>query len=158
LNLAAFELKNNTSIEKIKYYCAYQERSHKEVRTKLLELGVYGNDLENHITTLIDENYLNEERYACAIVRGKFRYKQWGRNKILSTLKQQDISAYCIKKGMAEIDEDEYLKTIDILSEKKLATLSAEKNKFTKMTKLKNYLLQKGYEFEYINDIIKQNF
>jgi len=158
LNLAAFELKNNTSIEKIKYYCAYQERSHKEVRTKLLELGVYGNDLENHITTLIDENYLNEERYACAIVRGKFRYKQWGRNKILSTLKQQDISAYCIKKGMAEIDEDEYLKTIDILSEKKLATLSGEKNKFTKMTKLKNYLLQKGYEFEYINDIIKQNF
>jgi regulatory protein len=158
LNLAAFELKNNTSIEKIKYYCAYQERSHKEVRTKLLELGVYGNDLENHITTLIDENYLNEERYACAIVRGKFRYKQWGRNKILSTLKQQDISAYCIKKGMAEIDEDEYLKTIDILSEKKLATLSGEKNKFIKMTKLKNYLLQKGYEFEYINDIIKQNF
>lgn len=158
MNLAAFELKNNTSIEKIKYYCAYQERSHKEVRTKLLELGVYGNDLENHITTLIDENYLNEERYACAIVRGKFRYKQWGRNKILSTLKQQDISAYCIKKGMAEIDEDEYLKTIDILSEKKLATLSGEKNKFIKMTKLKNYLLQKGYEFEYINDIIKQNF
>ncbi len=149
---------NSSSLEKIKYYCAYQERSHKEVRSKLLELEVYGNELENHISTLIDENYLNEERYACAIARGKFTYKQWGRNKILQTLKLQQVSAYCIKKAMKEIAEDDYIKTIQQLSIKKLATLSSEKNKFIKMTKLKNYLLQKGYEFDYINDILKSNF
>jgi regulatory protein len=151
-------VKNSSALEKIKHYCAYQERSHKEVRSKLLELEVYGNELENHITTLINENYLNEERYACAIVRGKFKYKQWGRNKILQTLKLQVISAYCIQKAMKEIDEEEYLITLTKLADKKLESLSSEKNKFIKMSKLKNYLLQKGYEFEYINEIIKTNF
>ncbi len=151
-------MKNSSALEKIKYYCAYQERSHKEVRSKLLELEIYGDELENYISILIDENYLNEERYACAIVRGKFNYKQWGRNKILQTLKQQGISTYCINKAMKEIDEDDYLKTIQTLAEKKMETLRSERNKFTKMTKLKNYLLQKGYEFDYINDILKSNF
>lgn len=143
------------ALEKIKSYCAYQERSHKEVRTKLLELEVYGNELENYITILIDENFLNEERYACAIARGKFRYKHWGRIKILQTLKQQAISEYCIKQAMKEIDEDEYIKTVEMLAEKKLSTLKTEKNKFTKMAKLRNYLLSKGFEYEYINDVMK---
>ena len=80
-------MKNSSALEKIKYYCAYQERSHNEVRSKLLELEIYGNELENYISVLIDENYLNEERYACAIARGKFYYKQWGRQKILQALK-----------------------------------------------------------------------
>ncbi|GBL34756.1 regulatory protein RecX [Filimonas sp.] len=151
-------MKGSSALEKIKYYCAYQERSHKEVRSKLLELEVYGNELENHISVLIDENYLNEERYACAIARGKFNYKQWGRNKIIYALKQQGVSDYCIKKALTEIEEEDYLKTIQTLSEKKLETLRSERNKFTKMTKLKNYLLQKGYESEYINDILKTNF
>jgi len=151
-------MKNSTPLEKIKHYCAYQERSHKEVRYKLIELEVYGNDLENIMTVLIDENFLNEERYACAYVRGKFRMKQWGRNKILQGLKQQDISSYCIQKGMKEIDEEAYRKTIEALAAKKLETLSGEKNKFTKMAKLKNYLLSKGYEFGYINEVISDHF
>ena len=150
-------MKANTTLEKIKYYCAYQERSHKEVRSKLLELKVYGNDLENHIAVLIDENYLNEERYACAIARGKFKYKQWGRNKILQSLKQQQVSTYCIQKAMKEIDEQEYISTLQNLADKKMAILSAEKNAFIKMGKLKNYLLQKGYEAEYIHEIVKDN-
>ncbi|MBK7763705.1 MAG: RecX family transcriptional regulator [Bacteroidetes bacterium] len=146
---------DSSALEKLKYYCAYQERSHKEVRTKLLSLEVYGYALEEIIACLIEENYLNEERYAAAIVRGKFKYKQWGRNKILQALKLQGVSSYCITQGMQEIEEAEYVKTIQQLSEKKLATLSKEKNKFTKMNKLKNYLLQKGFEFEYISDVMK---
>jgi len=108
------------------------------------------------MSILIDENYLNEERYARAIARGKFRFKQWGRNKILQTLRQQDVSDYCIKKAMEEIDQDEYLETVKKLAEKKLATLTSEKNKFIKMSKLRNYLLSKGYEYEYINGLIRE--
>lgn len=148
-------MSDSSALEKLKYYCAYQERSHKEVRTKLLSLEVYGHQLEEIIACLIEENYLNEERYAAAIVRGKFTYKQWGRNKILQALKLQGVSTYCINKGMQEIEETEYVKTIHLLAEKKLETLSKEKNKFSKMNKLRNYLLQKGYEFEYISDVLK---
>ena len=151
-------MKNSSALEKIKRYCAYQERSHLEVRHKLLELNIYGNELENYMTVLIDENYLNEERYACAIARGKFTYKQWGRNKIVYSLKQQKVSDYCIKKALEEIDEDAYLKTIGLLAERKLESLKTERNRFTKMAKLKNYLLQKGYEFDYIHDILTSNF
>ncbi|MBL7765392.1 MAG: RecX family transcriptional regulator [Chitinophagaceae bacterium] len=147
----------NSALEKIKHYCAYQERSHKEVRSKLLSLEVYGLELENMMTTLIEENYLNEERYARAMVRGKFYYKQWGRNKILQTLKYQEVSTYCIQQGMKEIDESDYRDTINKLAEKKMSELKSEKNKFTKMTKLRNYLLQKGYEPEYIYELFKMD-
>ena len=142
-------------LEKIKYYCAYQERSHKEVRTKLLSMEIYGEDLERYIYELIKENYLNEERYACALARGKFRIKKWGRNKIKHALKLQSVSDYCIKKAMLEIDEDEYVLNINYFGNKKKDELKSEKNKFTKMAKIKNYLLQKGFEFEYINHFLK---
>jgi regulatory protein len=146
----------STIIEKAKSYCAYQERSHKEARSKLMELGVYGEDLEDCILELIEENYLNEERYACAIARGKFKIKHWGRVKIKQSLKYQDISDYCIKKAMQEIDENEYLRVLDKLSENKTNELRNEKNKFVKQTKLKNFLLQRGFENDLVYDIVKK--
>ncbi len=73
-------------------------------------------------------------------------------------MKQQKVSDYCIKKALEEIDEDAYLKTIGLLAERKLESLKTERNRFTKMAKLKNYLLQKGYEFDYIHDILTSNF
>ena len=145
-------------LEKIKYYCAYQERSHSQVRTKLIALKVYGLELENMMTTLIEENFLNEERFACSIARGKFYYKKWGKNKIIQTLKLHKVSAYLIKKALKEIDADDYDKMLETLAEKKLETLKSEKNKFKKMNKLKNYLLQKGYESDLIMDVIKKHF
>jgi|694.fasta_scaffold50477_6 regulatory protein len=146
------------ALEKIKHYCAYQERSHQEVRFKLIELGIFHHDLENYIAILIEENFLNEERYARAIARGKFYYKQWGRNKILQTLKLQKVSNYCIQKAMQEIDENDYIATFQKLAQNKLALLRHEKNKFTKMKKLQSFMLQRGFEYEYINSFVKENF
>ncbi len=143
-------------LEKIKHYCAYQERCHSEVRNKLLELKVYGLELENYITILIEENFLNEERYAKSIARGKFYYKNWGRIKIRQLLKAKGISSYLIKQSMNEIDENDYEKTLVSLAEKKWESLGGEKNKFVKMNKLTNYLLQKGYENELIYEIVKK--
>lgn len=142
-------------MEKIKRYCAYQERSHYDVRGKLIELKVYGEDLEETIGILIEENYLNEERFACALARGKFSLKKWGRLKIRQALKQHQVSDYCIKKAFLEIDEEAYQKTFDLLAEKKWDDLRSEKNRFTKMGKLQHYLLSKGYESEYIHDFLK---
>ena len=89
-------------------YCAYQERCHREVRTKLLSLGIYGEHLEEIIGNLIEEDYLNELRFAKTYARGKFRMKAWGRIKIIQSLKQKGITDYCIKEAMKEINIDDY--------------------------------------------------
>jgi regulatory protein len=146
--------KQTDPLEKIKSFCAYQERSHKEVRTKLLSLKVYGNELEQIISVLIDENFLNEERYACAIARGKFKFKQWGRNKIKQALQMQDVSTYCIKRAMLEIDESDYIATLTQLAEKKFESLHDD-NMFQRVQKTYAYLMQKGYENTLIQSIVQ---
>lgn len=141
---------DSTLLEKIKSFCAYQERSHYEVRSKLLSLKVYGLDLENIMTLLIEENYLNEERFAKAYAGGKFRIKHWGKRKIMEGLKQHQLSSYCIQQGMKEIEEEDYHQTFERLAEKKWEELSREKNYLSRMNKLKNYMLQRGFESHYI--------
>lgn len=139
--------------QKIKHYCAYQERSHAETREKLYGFGLYKHEVETLLTQLIEENYLNEERYAIAFAGGKFRMKQWGKVKIKYELQQKRVSPYCLKKALASIDESEYEKTLQKLAAAKLATLKSERNIFVKKTKLRNYLMQKGFEPALIMEI-----
>jgi regulatory protein len=146
---------SSIDLEKIKHYCAYQERCHSEVRSKLLELKVYGLELENYISILIEENFLNEERYACSYARGKFRFKQWGKTKIKYQLKAKQISPYLINKAMQEIDDEEYWQVLTTLAEKKSQSLQTEKNRFIKSQKIRNYLLQKGFESGLIYEVMK---
>jgi regulatory protein len=143
------------ALKKLQRYCAYQDRCHKEVRSKLLDLGVYGHDLEEVIVALIQDNFLNEERYAQSFVRGKLRMKHWGRNKILQELKRKNISAYCIKKGMQEIEEEEYLKILEGLVEKK-DRLTKESDKFKKRRKLADYAIRRGFEPSLVWEIVKR--
>jgi regulatory protein len=106
---------------------------------------------------LIEEDYLNEERYACAYVRGKFRMKQWGRVKIRFELKQKQVSEYCIKRAMKEIDEGEYLQVLEKLAEEKSKALEDEESVMMRKKKVTDYLLQKGYERDLIFSCIKNN-
>lgn len=145
----------SAAILKLRHYCAYQERCHSEVKSKCIEIGLRGAEIDEAIAALISDNFLNEERFARAFAGGKFRTKQWGRKKILMELKQRQISAYCIKKGMEEIDGDDYDKTLNTLAAKKYASLRGEqylKRKYKTM----QYLLQKGYEPELIQDAVEQ--
>jgi regulatory protein len=137
-------------LQKIKCYCAYQERCHSEVKEKLYSLGLWKKDVEEIISQLIEENCLSEERFARLFIRGRFRTKQWGRVKIKYELKQKQVSEYCIKKGMQEIDETTYQKTFNKLVAEKLKALKSEKNRFIKKRKMQDYLLQKGYEYKMI--------
>lgn len=142
-------------ILKLRHYCAYQERCHSEVKSKCIELGLRGEEIDAAIADLISENFLNEERFARAFAGGKFRTKQWGRKKIMMELKQRQLSAYCIKKGMEEIDDEDYDKTLRGLAAKKYTTLKGEqylKRKYKTM----QYLLQKGYEPDLIQDVVEQ--
>lgn len=126
-------------------YCAYQERSHKEVRGKLLDLGIYGDDLEEILAQLISDNFLNEERFARAYARGKFRMKQWGRRRILQELKFRDVSAYSIRKAMEEIPEADYLETLETVIRKKADALD-EPDGFKRRNKVAQYVIGRGFE------------
>lgn len=136
-------------------YCAYQERSQQEVRDKLYEYGLHSDEVERLIADLIGENFVNEERFAKAYAGGKFRIKQWGRHKIQQGLKQHRISDYCIRKGMAELDPDEYYSTLQNLIRKKKDSLK-EKDLFTLKSKLARYALGKGYEQDLIWEAINE--
>ncbi len=136
-------------------YCAYQERSQQEVRDKLYEYGLYPDEVESLLAELIGENFINEERFAKTYAGGKFRIKKWGRYKILQGLKQHRISEYCQRKGMAEIDPEEYYSTLRELIHKKKESLH-EKDLFTLKSKLARYVVSKGYEQDLVWEAIKE--
>ena len=143
----------------ILHYCKYQERCQSEVRSKLYELGATTIEVEQQISLLIENGVVNEERFARAFAGGKFRMKQWGRVKVKQQLKQRNISDYCIKKAMTEIDVEDYETTLKKLALKKLAEVRSEKSVALKKHKIYKYLIQKGYEsskvIEMINDFLE---
>jgi regulatory protein len=144
------------ALQKIKQYCAYQERNHQETKDKLYSFGLYKHEVEQLLSQLVEENYLNEERFAIAFAGGRFRMKQWGRVKIRYEMKQKQISEYLIKKALASIDEEDYERTLAKLADAKLAALKAERNIFIKKKKLQQYLLQKGFETVLITTIVNK--
>jgi regulatory protein len=144
------------ALQKIRQYCVYQERSHKEVKEKLYTFGLYKQEVELLLSELIETDYLNEERFAIAFAGGKFRMKQWGKIKIKYELKQKQVSEYCIKKALASIDNNAYGKTLSKLCAEKLKLLKGEKNLFSRKSKLQNYLLQKGFERELIMGVMNE--
>ncbi len=141
---------------KAESFCAYQERAQQEVRNKLYEWGLYSNQVEQIISELIEENFLNEERFSKSYVSGKFRIKGWGKIKIKQGLKLKKISDKLISKSLNQIDGDDYIKTLETILEKKSAVL-LEKDAFKKRYKLMNYALSKGFERDLIFDVLKNN-
>lgn len=140
---------------KIASYCAYQERCQLEVRNKLAEKGIYGDQAEDLIAVMIEEGFLNEERFAQAFVRGKYRLKKWGRNKILQELKSRQISPNCIRSGLKEIEDAEYWQNLIHLTKKKWHS-DKEKDPFKKRFKVHQYLVGKGFEFDLIQMAIEE--
>lgn len=140
---------------KMESWCAYQERSHVEARLKLKSFFLNDIEIEFIIAELISSNFINEERFACAYARGKFRIKHWGRIKILKGLKQFQLSEYCIKKAMKEIDEDEYINVLETILSKKGSTIR-EKNSLLKKIKLVKFALSRGFEYDLIQDCLKK--
>lgn len=138
-------LTKEQAIQKLKQYCGYQERSHHEVVQKLWDLGVRKAEHDEIVSTLIEEDYLNEERFAKAFAGGKFRMLEWGRKKIYFGLKEKGVSDYNIKKGMKEIDEEQYQKTLHHLAKKKYAELKDDQY-LVRKKKTMDYLMQKGFE------------
>lgn len=148
-------LTKEQALQKLKQYCAYQERCHREVKEKLYALGVWKRDHDEIIATLIEENYLNEERFAIAYAGGKFRIKGWGRVKIKYELKQKRVSEYCIKKALKQIDESDYIAKLTKLATEKYQSLKGEQYLIRKKKTI-DYLVGRGFELDLINFVISE--
>jgi regulatory protein len=144
-------------IERIKRYCAYQERCLQEVRQKLKEWGVDEKNIKKNINELLKEGYIDEERFAKAFVRGKFNIKSWGFQKIISELKKRNISNACIKEAIKEVDVALYKEKLIKLAQKWLNE-HKQLSKQEEEQKLFRFLYSKGYEQnDILNFINKKN-
>ncbi len=134
---------------KLASFCAYQERCHAEVREKLQTFELTADEREEVIAKLIEENFLNEQRFAIAFAGGKFRVKQWGKLKIRYELQQKEVPETCIRKALAEINDELYYETLMQLASKKAETE-------TNSQKIYQFLLSKGYESQLIGEVLQE--
>ncbi|WP_353777311.1 RecX family transcriptional regulator [Winogradskyella sp. 3972H.M.0a.05] len=145
------------ALQKLQAYCAYQERCHKDVEQKLIGMNMIPDARLLIVNKLIEDNYLNEERFAKHFVSGKFRIKKWGKNRILRELKLRGISKYNIEIAMREITYEDYVDTLHELALKRLNQIT-EKNVYKRKRKLCDYLLYRGWEsnlvYEKANELI----
>jgi regulatory protein len=150
-------LTTEQALQKLRHYCGYQERCHREIKEKLYSLGVFKNEHDTIIATLIEEDYLDEERFAIAFAGGKFRMKQWGRVKIKYELKQKQVSEYSIKKALQQIKENEYQDVLKKLANEKYAALKNEQH-LVRKKKTTDYLLQRGFEIELVRGVVGEEY
>ena len=141
--------------KKLEYYCSYQDRCHTEVEKKLYEMNMIPLAQEAITLHLIENNFLNEERFSRSFARGKFRIKKWGKQRIIRELKQRNVSKYNIEIALKEIDQEEYLKVLYELTQKKWDTI-LERNQFKKRKKITDFLLRQGFESDLIYIEINQ--
>lgn len=141
---------------KLEAYCAYQDRCHKEVAQKLRDMRMIPDAIDVVIGHLLEHNFLNEERFAKAFARGKFRHKSWGRTRITRELKQRGIGAYNLKTALLEIEDEEYDRVFNTLSRKRYEQLSSETDKYRKRKKLADYLIYRGWEGDLVYEKVKE--
>jgi regulatory protein len=138
-------------LQKAASYCAYQERTQDEVRRRLQQWNVYGEEADELIAELISLNYISEERFAKTYAGGKFRIKSWGKLKIRQELHRRGLSEYSIREGMDEIGDQTYTQSLkDLLSKKKTLIAAKEPDAFKLKQKLARFALAKGYESDLV--------
>lgn len=143
------------ALEKMRKYCAYQERSHRDVSQKMQRLEIPSDWRDGIVIDLIQENFLNEERFARAYARGKFNIKKWGRIKIVHGLRQHQVSKKCIDLALKEIDPSQYFQVLKDSLALKNSKLK-EKNHWKRKGSLYNYLAQRGFESHLITEALKE--
>lgn len=141
--------------QKIFKYCAYQERTHLEVRNKLFEYGLTSGEVDLLLAQLISDGYLNEERFARTFAGGKFRIKGWGRLKIIHELEAKGLTRNCIQLGLKEIDQADYEKALENLLTKKSSAVR-EEDDYVRRDKIARYAIQRGFEPELVWSQIKE--
>lgn len=140
--------------QKLEYFCSYQERCHQEVVEKLKAMKMIPQAIDLIIVHLLDNDFLNEERFACSFARGKHRIKGWGKIRIVTELKSRAVSKYNIDTALKEISQDEYLSNFHKLAENHWQNMH-ERDSLKKRKKFCDFLLRKGFESNLIYEKVK---
>ena len=140
---------------KIEHYCAYQERCHEEVVSKLRSMNLDSEEIDEIIAHLIGSNFLNESRFACSFARGKHRIKHWGKIRIVNELKFRKITTYNINLALKEITAEEYADTFHSLAERQWDLIN-ETSALKKRKKICDYLLRRGFESNLVYEKVKE--
>lgn len=143
------------ALQKLEHFCAYQERCHEEVVSKLYSLKMTSDEIDAIIVKLIEDNFLNETRFACSFARGKHRIKHWGKIRITNELKARQISSTNINLALKEISPEEYFETFENLAER-CWNNSTESNTLKKRKKFCDYMLRRGYESNLVYEKVKE--
>lgn len=143
------------ALQKLEHFCAYQERCHEEVVSKLYSLKMTSDEIDVIIVKLIEDNFLNETRFACSFARGKHRIKHWGKIRITNELKTRQISSANINLALREISTEEYFETFENLAER-CWNNSTENNTLKKRKKFCDYMLRRGYESNLVYEKVKE--
>lgn len=141
---------------KAEHYCAYQERSQQEVRDKLYSWGLHKGDVELVLSELIENNFLNEARFAHAYTSGKFKIKGWGKFKIEQGLRAKQVSDPLIRDALESIPEEAYKATLREILKKKERLLK-ESDPYLRQQKLIRHGLMRGYEVSLITELLSIN-
>ena len=141
--------------EKIRRYCAYQERSQRQVQTKLRDYGLIPAVADELFIELIQEGFLNEQRFAEAFVRGKFNQKGWGRRKIEVELNKHGVSKPCIKSALSQVENGEYIAKLEVIAKKKWSSLRNERLPLRKQKTIR-FLLGRGFFYDEIKGVLNE--
>lgn len=149
-------ISNEEAYTKITKWCAYQERAQQEVREKLYDYGLSKNDVEQLLTRIISEGFVNEERFAITFANGKLKQLGWGKIKISYALKAKRVSDYCIKKALKSLDEFTYMQVLENAYIKR-SKMEKEKHPLKRKYKLISYLASRGFEQDLVSQVIKES-
>ena len=144
-------------LDKMAKYCAYQERCVKEVTDKLNTFEVSQKDKDEILRYLIDNRFVDDERYAHAFVRGKINQSGWGLNKIRFHLVRKGIANEIIEEALQGTDKEAYRQRLIDILKTKAKTVKAE-NDFEKKRKLAAYAMQRGFQASLVWEVIKSDF
>ena len=144
-------------LDKMAKYCAYQERCVKDVRDKLKTFEISEEEKAKILDYLLDNRFVNDERFAKSFVRGKVNQSGWGVNKIRFHLIQKDIDKNIIEEALGQTDEEAYRQRLIEILETKSKTVKAV-NDFEKKRKLATYAMQKGFEGSLVWEVLKEYF
>ena len=141
------------ALNKITGYCSAGEHCRSEVVEKMQRWGLPYETVNRIVEHLVEEKFIDEERYCKAFVNDKYRFDKWGKIKIAQALQLKKIPSSLYWIYLNNIDKEEYLSILNKLLQSKRKSVHAE-TEFERKGKLIRFALSRGFEMDDIRQCL----